>query len=237
MPAPTFVAAYNTDWQSYGPSPFYEKTLSVSTQAGDVLVVYAGVESSSLLIDTPTGNGVTFTLQEFHDGSDNHCATYIWTGIDATGGTNWTIECVGDSEFFYWGFGVAVFRNSTGIGATDQITDIEGTAQTLDLTTTSDNSAVLLVQTDWVPVNGASRTWATVNSITPSSGNGMELHYTYQALKYTGYAGYYSDVGSAGTKAVGVTSPANQRYTIAAVEIEGSAGPPANTAYVSWLTA
>lgn len=234
MSAPTFVAAYNSDWTTVAPSPFYGKSVSVTTQAGDLVIVYAAAESTSLLLGTPQGNSISFTVVEDLFAA-NFCPMKVWAGTDATGGTSWTLEAFGDSDFYQWGFGCAVFRASTGIGASDQTT-AAGSTGALGLTTTAANSAVLAFQADFFAANGASRTWRTVNSITPTSGNGLETTYSFSSGVYTTYAAYYNDVGSIGANTYGASAPTPQDFSIITVEIKGTSSPP-NTAYVSWFQA
>ena len=57
MPAPTFVAAYNVNYAN-NVTP---KTLTITTRPGDLVVVYAGSENGTTILNTPSGNGITPT--------------------------------------------------------------------------------------------------------------------------------------------------------------------------------
>lgn len=117
-----------------------------------------------------------------------------------------------------WGDMVVRFSASNGVGAS-----VSGTSgSTISITTTGANSAIVCFVLDWNGVSGASRTWTTVNSITPSAGNGYELDYTLVTSNYTSYVAYYPDAGAIGAKTVGLTAPTGMAPTILAVEILGT---------------
>ncbi|HUS26088.1 MAG TPA: hypothetical protein VMY99_01950 [Nevskiaceae bacterium] len=223
MPAPTFVASYTVASYLTTTTP---KTASVTTQAGDVVVIYAGTEDQFSSLTTPTGNGLTFALQQTVAVASFSTA-YIWTAIDNVGGTNWTlsIDVVNSQE---WGFTCLVFRDSDGIGLSTRTNVTGPAAPSLDIVTTQDNSAIITYNADWSASDGTSRTWRTVNSITPTNGNGLELNYERDAAHYTIYGAYYNDAGTAGTKTVGLSAPATQKYTIVAVEVRGKTTPAPN---------
>lgn len=231
MPAPTFVAAYNVASYTTTTTP---KTVSVTTQAGDRLVVYGGSPDSATTLSTPSGNSISFTQQQNFAAGSN-CAAHLWTGTDATGGSNWTLSCSSVGATLMWGFTCLVFRNSDGFGATAGTTNLTG-GPSLDITTNQANSALVVFSDDWNALDGASRTWRTVNGITPSNGNGLELTYGFDSVNYTAYGGYYNDAGSTGSKTVGISAPVGQKYTIVAMEVLGSTSVPVS-ATVAWLKA
>lgn len=220
MPAPTFVAAYNSAYNS-STTP---KTVSVTTQAGDIVVVYGGVENSNETLGAPSGNSISFTLKDSVVLDVNWASAYVYTGVDTTGGTNWTLSMSKTSGGNFWGFTCLVFRGSEGVGASNKA-NINGSAPSLSVTTTQDNSAVVVFNNDWNALDGSSRVWSTVNGITPTSGNGLETTYGFNSGLYTVYGAYYNDVGTAGGKTVGLSAPGGQKYSIVAVEIKGVAGP------------
>lgn len=229
MPAPTFVAAYNSASYTTTDTP---KTVSVTTQAGDLLVVYAGTPDSTCTVNAPSGNGISFTEQQSFFVSGN-CSVHLWTGIDSTGGTNWTLTCTRAGSTLMWGFTCVVFRNSAGFGATNGISNQNG-SPTLSLTTAA-NSAVVAFNADWL-ANGNSRTWKEVNGVTPSVGNGLELTYAWDSVNYTAYGAYYNDTGSAGSNAYGLLLPSPQQYTIVLMEVLAGEGGGATNS-VAWLRA
>lgn len=198
-------------------------------------MVYAAAENGVNAFSTPTGNSISFTLSASIHVDTNWSDVSIWTGIDATGGTNWTLSLSRTAQNQHYGLTCMVFRNASGIGATNSNRNGTSQAPSLNLTTTQDNSAIVVINADWNANDGASRTWNTVNSITPTSGNGFETTYVRDAGFYTVYGAYYNDAGTAGSKTLGLSAPSTQQYSIAAVEVKGSTGSPASPA-ISTLT-
>lgn len=233
MAAPTFVAAYNSAYDTIT-TP---KTVSVTTQAGDIVVVYGGIENGTATLATPTGNGLSYTLKQSVELDTNWASAYIWTAVDTTGGTNWTLSVSRAGGSVQWGFACLVFRDSDGVGASSK-TNVSGAAPSLGITTTQDNSAVVVCNVDWNALDGSSRTWNTVNSITPTNGNGLETTYAYSSGAHTVYGAYYNDTGTAGSKTVGLSAPGGQKYSIVAVEIKGISvtAPVVTTSAVSNVT-
>lgn len=227
---PAFVSSQNT--ASYTTTGV-TKSITVTTQAGDRLVVYGGGESEVAVLSGLAGNGITFTLQQ-SDTTLGFATAYLWTGTDSTGGTNWTLSCNAASSK-QWGFTCVVFRHSDGFGASSKA-QLAGGAPSLDLTTTQANSAVVVFNADWSAVDGASRVWRTVNGITPTSGNGLETTYGFGATAWTAYGAYYNNVGAVGTQTVGLSAPATQKYNIVAVEVL-STTIPQPVAIIAWLIA
>lgn len=218
MPAPTFVAEYETaSWTTTSAS----KTASPTTGAGDVFVVAGAVADNDNTINTPTGNSHTYTLRQASTTAGDQTYVALWT-TTATAGS-WTLTCTrAGGSANQWGFTSLRFSGSGGVG-NSAVTNGSG-APSLNITTTQANSSIVVIVSDWVPVNGSSRTWRTVNGITPTAGNGFERVYVFSSGQYTTYVAYYPDAGAAGVKTVGLTAPTGQTYSIAAVEILGTVG-------------
>jgi len=216
------VATYTTAFISSA-SP---KTMTVTTQPGDIVVVTGGGESEDGTLNTPSGNGITFTLQQSVV-QLNFGTAYVWTGVDATGGTDWTMSITSPGAAF-WGATALVVRNSAGVGASTS-NNASGTA-TLPITTTATDSTIAVFISDWNAIDGSSRTWATVNDITPTAGNLLEVAYAFDSSTYTAYSAYYPETGAPGSKTVGITSPTSQKYSIVVLEIF-----PAVTAKIAWF--
>lgn len=203
MAAPTFVNSYKTTYANTTASG----SLSLTTQAGDLVVVYAASENNNITINTPSGNGITFTRSAFFDpGGTNYAPDYIWTGTDTTGGTGWTLSLSASGTSVNWGATAIVFRNAA-VGTAITATKNDGT-YTTTITTTQANSAIVTLLNDWSANAdpGNNRVWATVNGYTPSSGNGEELNYEYVNGAYTVFGGYYPDAGAVGSKTVGLST-------------------------------
>lgn len=222
MPTPpSFVAEYETAW-STGASP---KTASVTVSVGDVLVVAAAAaswSSSSDNLNTPTGGGLTYTLEQSYS-VINDTSAWIWTALSDSSQT-FTLSVAENGGAQLYGFNALRFSGSDGIGNSTIVHSVgSGVASTTPLTSIQDNSAVVLIGADWNAVDFTTRTWATVNGVTPTSGNGLERTYFRDSAQYTVYAAYWDDVGVAGGNTYGITTTGVIDSTIAAVEVKGAA--------------
>lgn len=218
MIAPTFAGSYSSSYTTTTST----KNVSVTTQAGDIIVVYGGGENQTVTLSTPTGNSLSFTLQQSVV-TTSFASAYLWTATDSTGGSNWTLSCT-SSGGGQWGFTCYVFRGSLGIGSSSKA-NVATSAPTLTFSTTSNYSALVAFNSDWNAQNGSTRTWRTVNSITPSSGNGYEIDYAFSSGVWTAYGAYYPNAGAAGSVNVGLTVPSNQTWSLIAVEVLGGPSP------------
>ena len=187
------------------------------------MVVCGAIENNQSTLSTPTGNSISYTLQQFQVADSTQSPVYLWTGTDAAGGSNWTLSVTLVGTAVKYGFACLVFRSSNGVG-TSNLATVTGGNSTVSFTTTGANSAIVTIVTDWNAVDGSSRVWRTVNSITPTTGNGLETTYAFETPNYTIYGAYYNDAGAIGSKTMGVSSPGSGNFTTAAVEILGGAG-------------
>ncbi len=219
MPKPTFVGEFeSSSWQT---STTPKTSASITWLTNDVLVVVGVTGDSASTFNTPTATGLTFTLAQSIVVS-NRCSTWLWTAVAGAGGTQAvSLSTASNPNGDVWGMSVIQFRDSDGVGASSK-TNASSGAPSLAITTTVANSAILVVNGDWNATDGASRTWRTVNSITPTAGNGLELTYQRGSSTYTSYVAYYDDAGTAASKTVGLSAPSGQAYAIIAVEVKGS---------------
>lgn len=219
MIAPTPVGTYvpSGNWSSSG-----SKSASVTVNAGDRLVVIAGAENGASAIGTPTMTGVTWELKTSTGSTNTQAQVRIWVGTATSSGTyTLTASCS-----VSWGFEVLRFSGSDGFGnaASEQVTATGDTGSVV-LASGSDNSAIAVVITDWDAVDGSGRTWRSVGTAP------TELAYYRNSSTYTAYASLYEDVGSAGDKTVGLSTPAiagGGQFAVAAVEILGTSVVPEN---------
>lgn len=213
----TLVATYQTTWSSNS-SP---ASTSVTTAVGDVLVCVATSEDASTTLATPAGGtGLTWTLRQSVVVS-SYTTAYVWTATATTAETfTMTITATGGGVI---GFAVRRYSGSDGYDSSSK-TNVSSGAPSLALTTTTDNCAIVVINSDWAAVDGTTRTWRTVNSITPTAGNGGEINYYRNASIYATYAASWSDAGTAGSKTVGLSAPSGQKYSIVACAIKGAAG-------------
>lgn len=220
MAAPTFVAEYETAWNATT-SP---KTSSATVATNDVLAIFGGTEEgNSTTLNTPTGGGLTYALKQSIV-ITQYCAAYMWSTV-AGSSQSYTLSDTSVAGLGWWGFNALRFTGSDGVGASTK-TNVSGAAPSLAITTTQDNSAIAVVVLDWNAVDGASRVWRT------GAGAFTEQTYFFNSSHFTVYGGFHADAGSIGTKTVGLSGPAGQKYSIIALEILGSATPtPAAPVY------
>lgn len=217
MAAPTFQAEYEVSSWTTTTTP---KTTTPTTSAGDVLAIGGLTADQPETLGAPTGNSVTYTERQLVNVA-SYARAYVWTGTDASGGSGWTLSVSRTAGTGPWGHNTLRFSGSDGVGASNKA-NADTAAPSLSLTTTQDNSAIVAFVADWNAVDGASRTWRTINSITPTAGNGLEVTYARDASFFTVYGAYWNDVGAAGAKTVGISSPSTMKYALVAVEIKGS---------------
>lgn len=222
MAAPTFIQEAETAWNSTT-SPKNAGPFSVQT--GDVLVAVGVIADSNGVNDnlTVSGGSLTWTVPTNGRVKVNaYCGVVIYTAT-ATSSTSITVAFASAASPSAWfGGNVLTFRGSAGVSASAKTNLATGTPS-LAITTTGANSAVVAVNGDWNAADGTTRTWRTVNSLTPTSGNGLERTYFRDAAQYTTYAAYWTDVGAAGSKTVGLSAPSGMKWAIAAVEVLGTA--------------
>lgn len=204
-------------------------TSSLTVESGDIIVVFAACENDGQF----SGDDIEF--------SDTQTNTYteleVETGLGGDGvyarlctavaGSSGTLTVTGNPDpagTDAWSMVVMVWRGSAGVGAHTQDEDYGGWAPTVDLTTTGDNSAVCGYTADWGAVSGT-YTWDSTD------GTPVKVYDYADDLKYGVHAAYYLDIGSQGTKTIGMTSPSSQEGPIFALEILGPEGASGGGAY------
>jgi len=221
MAAPTFVQEAETAWNT-STTPKTTATIT-STAVSDVLVSLAAAENGNASALAPTLTGETWVAQEEGGVSGTSCEIDARTCIIASSGSSETVSVAATGAGAdWWGANVLQFTASDGIGAAESAFAGSG-APSLAITTTQDNSAIAVIVADFNAIDGASRTWRTVNGTAPTAANGFERTYFRDASHYTLYVAYYPDAGTAGAKTVGLSAPAGQTYSIAAIEVKGAA--------------
>lgn len=215
---PTPVAEYEATWSVASGS----KTASVTVAPDDVIVVIGLTESNTYTLGSVSGGGLTYTLEQSIVVTD-YCSAYVWTAPSASSQTfDLSITISGGTG--YWGFNVVRFSGSDGVGASTK-TNVASGAPSLALTTGADNCAIVACVGDWNALDGASRTWRTINAVTPATNfAGGDITYVRDSSRATFYGAYWSDAGAAGAKTTGLSAPSGQKYSIIAVEVEGTAG-------------
>lgn len=232
MAKPTLVSVYaanatpDVNWVAVAPS-IDRQTDSFSVLAGDILVIVAASEQAkySFISSGPTGGSLTYTSRGDPATSGNFCRVAAWTAtVDSNKTMAVTLRCDGTSAdgARFWGFLVYHFRGSAGIGNVASST-AANSAPSQALTAAAANSSFVYISADWDALSGSTRTWRTINSITPTSGNGLEKIYFRDASIYSVYSALWDDVGATGSKTTGLSAPTGQENSMIAIEVKGSA--------------
>src|SRR6478735_4357241 len=189
------------------------KTVNVAVAPGDLLVIAGATEDPARTLGTPTGGGLTYTLQR-SVAVASRCNIYLWTATATAAATVAVVVTIAGTAGQFTYFNVIVWRNHRGLGAT-AVGNAAAAAPSLALATTAPDSAVVVLNTDWLGADGAARVWR------PNPAAPVELNYSTRSTFITLELGYHPDVGAVGTKTVGLTVPASQNYSIIAAEIKG----------------
>ena len=219
MAAPTFVAQYATAFNTTA-SP---KTAmnAVAINSGDVIVVVGESETANAATGwapTYTENGSASFANSTVVSPTNHAPISAVT-YSATANETLTITAVqGTSASLYFGANAVRFSGSSGIG---NIASNTGTGlPSVSITTTQDNSAIVVIATDWDSIIGTQTFTSNGGAGSPTSLTG----YPPNAANSSAAIAYYADAGTAGSKTVGMSSPSSQVWVIVAIEVKGSAG-------------
>jgi len=202
----SLVASYATTFLSPTPT----QTVSPTVVAGDYLVIIATQVDNSQVMGTPSGGGLTYTLQESVSGINFNNGVYMWTAPVGTGSSfTCSLTSAGSVD---WGFAVYRFSGVTSLGGKNKGNNTTSSAPSISVTTTGTNSAVVLVFADF----DGSATAATY--LTSGVGSFSEQTHVVDTSVGTTWGGWYPNVGAAGAKTVGMSAP-NQRWAMAAIEL------------------
>jgi hypothetical protein len=224
--APSFIAESETAWGD-STSP---ETAAVTIQASDVMVLFCIVEATAVGINAPTGGtSVTWTARGSVT-AGSFCRLQTYTAVPA-GGQSFSVSMAETSATNnWWGYNVFIFRGSDGVGAVPAAATGTGSTPTVNITTTQANSAIVVANGDFSAVDGTTRTART------NAGAFTEQTYFRDSTHYAAYGGFHADAGSVGTYAVGWSAPAAQTWSVAAIEVKGSAGGAAPPVLVRRVT-
>ena len=240
MPSPTLAGYYDSgNWATQTAQGTVYTVASVVVQTGDILTVFSALPEGPMTLTTPAGGGLVYTQQQKPNADDDsgHTDVQLWT-TTATSSTTFSITStksvgVGSPA----GLAVFVWRNAVLGTPVTAGSETAGTAPSLAITTVANNSAVAYISSDWNAIDGTTRTWRTINSITPTVGNGFEKVYARDSAFYTVFVGYWGDVGAAGSKTTGLTAPTGQLPNAIAIEIQGAAAAAAKPKSLNYQAA
>jgi hypothetical protein len=143
----------------------------------------------------------------------------MWKGEVTADGTGVTISGTrSGGGAHHWGWNATQWRDHGGVGNTSLDNSNSGISKAL---TCSDNSAITGQANDWNATDVASRTWMSINGTAITE----TLFYSNAGVSHTVLGGRASDVGAAGSKTWGLSSPAGPGYlaAIGLIEVLGLA--------------
>lgn len=211
---PSYVQEAETTWAT-SLSP--KTTLSFSALAGDVLVAVSMIAVNGVVTISNNGAALDWTEQQSISVA-NEATIYLWTTILDVDRAGLTVTFTHVDDGWFWGGTCLTFRNSL-IGASDQRVQASG-APSLDITTTRDNSILVVAVSDNSALDGGVRTWRTgAGALTEKT-----YYHDFGGL-ITVYLGFHANAGAIGTKTVGLTSPSMSPSTVA-IELTDDAIPP-----------
>ena len=212
MTAPSLIAYSETTWTGFGA----KSTGSVSWNAGDVVVVVGGSETSVHAVTLPTFSGGTFAAisgAACTAGSD--CYANAWSCIPAGSGSG-AVSSTGTGGGYDYGIAVWVWRGSGGIGNVGASGATANTNITQSLIRSGGNSCVVGGMFDWGAGAVTGYAW------TPSAAN--DRQHAKDGSRYTYYVADWGDQGSSGTTSYGLTGiSGNGALARLFVEILGTA--------------
>lgn len=228
MATPTIVSTTSTaDYNNGGSSAAIS---SIAALSGDLLLIFAAAGDAVNVFGTITATGAATLTVSNHQiqTAGSTCPVGVWSAPVTTNG-NYTVTINYTSSGAPQGATVVVLRGHGGVGVSSKGLNTPS-APSLALSTGTANSMVFAMFADYDGVDGSSRTWRTINSITPTSGNGFEKLYYRNAGVIGAYLAVWSDVAATGSKTTGLSAPTNVRWSGVAIEIKPSTGSTQNIA-------
>jgi hypothetical protein len=214
VPQPTFQEHAAT---SFTDTASAKSVVGVEVGNGWRLVAYAMTEDDQYATTISDSIGYTWALVE--DAAEvDYARVQAWTATAHVAASpamdvTFTPSPAGGR---YWGGGVLVYNNSEGFGSSEQTT---GSGQPLlNMATLQLDSALVTLVSDWNAMDGATRTWRTVNGLASTS-----TLYERNAAFASFYVGRRDTTGPIGPETTGLTVPTGQKFQIVGVEVRGIA--------------
>lgn len=201
--------AYVTSYTTAFNTTTTPKTVSVTVGNGDVIVILGETFLGTDTLGTPSGGGLTYTLQQSIVAVSSQNNVYLWTAPSASSQTfTMSISMAGTAN--NWGYTVLRFANINSVGASNKGTGT-GTGPSVNVTTTSADSILVMGDSDF----NASGTGATYRT---GPGTPTETLHDTSGGGGTFWAAFYPDAGAIGAKTVGMTAP-TQNWATVVVEL------------------
>lgn len=227
MPTRAAFSAPSTGNYTTSTSPKVTAT-AIPFAVGDWVVVTASSEQAGTNANvTPTASTGTFTwtlLSSSMVGAGTQSGAKMWAGqctaATSGGGATFSLARINTGTALLWGMTATKWTGVSSIVALFTTAPTSGTASSIMQATTlavQASSSLQIAGNDWNAVNLASRSWQVVNGAAM-----VESLYVFDTGNHTAYGAYVVDAGAAGTKVVGLTTPATLRWVMVGVEIRGS---------------
>jgi hypothetical protein len=222
MAAPTFVtSSAGASWDTTT-SP--KTSGGLTTQSGDLVVSVLGDENDDGNENFTWTSSVTETWTEHTESSGATNGAGFLQSARATCSSAWSAGTVTATRTTgtanRYNHVATVWRSHNGVGNIGYSAELSGTAPSYSFTTSTADSALLVIAVDWNARAAGSRTYTQINGQ-----SAVELAYFNNTAAYTIYVFYFADVGAAGAKTIQINNiSASADLIYHAVEIKGAAG-------------
>ncbi len=211
MPAPTLVSQSGSTWNDLSTAD--EVTGSITWSAGDLILVVGWTEDQTVTLNTPTATGLTFSALGSPITTGSSCWVHTWTATAGSGGsgavTGPRLAGTGSANR---GIHALVYSGHSGTGA--RAAPAASSAQTVSLTRTGANSAVVCVSADWSATG--------IGGLGGAPAGQTQLR-AADAVNCEAFLAHWGDQGAAGTTSYGTTGLSGTQFSKIAVEILGTA--------------
>jgi hypothetical protein len=203
-----------TSWSGTGS----KTTAAFDVLNGNLLVACTGASDwSSGAMTVSDSSGLTWTVQQSIAISARAYARVVTAPVTSDiSGMTVTFTKSGSSG--QCGGNVMTFSEAA-VGASNSANLASGTPS-VALTTTEDNSVIVVFNLDDLAKDGSSRVWRV------GAGALTEQTYYTDGVNWTVYVGYHADSGVIAAQTLGLTAPIAQQTSVIALELIYSAPPP-----------
>lgn len=217
MAAPTLTSQTGSTWTDISAS---ETTGTLTWGSGDWVLVIAVTEDQSATLNTPTATGLTFSALGTAITASSSCWVHAFQATAASPGSGAVSATAGIGGSAARGIHAFAYGGCTGFVRTNLGT--QSSTQTVSVTRTQANSAMVFWSADWSASGTGGLAW------TPA---GQTQVQAISIANYSGFAGYWGDQGAIGTTSYGTSGLAGTKFSISAVEILGTASGAAFIAH------
>jgi hypothetical protein len=225
---PTLVNSYFVQSSTGGDSSTLSTT-AFTPSDGEVIVVKAATWDTGTPAGTPSGGGQTYTRRSTAapGGFAGYCTIFTAVVSGTPGSMSVTLSAPAGSCYH----SMTVERWSgaqvAGSPATNATINGVGSAPSVTVTTTADNSIVT-----WANVDENSSDTAGRAYLSGATEDGLaDGHSTFSSVHYFAY----QTAAAAGSQTVGMSTPSNQSWTITGIEILAAAPAASPGAFMTFF--